>query len=195
MTSAPYPGLVALLRADIAAKAHWLYGSSELRTQLKTLLTDGTFAMVVYRLMQASQRARLVPVAMIFNKVNTIFGNCVIGRGAEFGPGFVLVHSMGVVINTAVRGGRDVKIEHQVTIGAERGQSPVLGDDLFIGAGAKIIGAVRIGSGVRVGANAVVVKDVPDNVTAVGVPARYIPRTPAERPSEHPSSLTGGRVA
>jgi serine O-acetyltransferase len=51
-----------------------------------------------------------------------------------------------------------------------------LGDDLFIGAGAKIIGAVKLGSGVRVGANAVVVKDVPDNVTAVGVPARYIQR-------------------
>jgi serine O-acetyltransferase len=108
-----------------------------------------------------------------------LFRSCVIGRGAEFGPRFVLIHSNGIVINGSVRGGRDIKLEHQVTIGAERGDSPVLGDDLFIGAGAKIIGAVKIGSGVRVGANAVIVKDVPDNVTAVGVPARYIQRNSA----------------
>jgi serine O-acetyltransferase len=116
---------------------------------------------------------------MIFNKLN-VLGSCIIGRGADFGPGFVLVHSQGVVINGSVRGGRDIKIEHQVTIGAERGQSPILGDDIFIGAGAKILGSIRIGSNVRVGANAVVVKDVPDHMTAVGVPARYISRTPVE---------------
>lgn len=172
-------GLLSLLRADISAKATWLYGSSTARSITKTLLTDGTLAMVLYRLMQASQRIGLAPVAMIFNKLNVIMGGCIIGRGAHFGPGFVLVHSNGVVINTAVRGGRDVKIEHQVTIGAERGLSPVLGDDVFVGAGAKILGAITIGSRVRVGANAVVVKDVPDDVTAVGVPARYLPRTDA----------------
>lgn len=171
------PGWWTLLRSDIRAKSEWMYGSVTTRSQVKTLLTDGTMAMVYYRLMQASHRTGLAPFAMLFNKLNTVFGNCIIGRGAEFGPGFVLVHSTGVVINGAVRGGRDVKIEHQVTIGAERGLSPLLGDDLFIGAGAKIIGAVRIGSHARIGANAVVVKDVPDNVTAVGVPARYIPRT------------------
>ncbi|MBC7842755.1 MAG: serine acetyltransferase [Gemmatimonadaceae bacterium] len=169
-------GLLSLVRADIAAKATWLYGSSTTKSIIKTLLTDGTLAMLLYRLMQSSQRLRLVPVAMVFNKLNVIMGGCIIGRGAHFGPGFVLVHSNGVVINTAVRGGRDVKIEHQVTIGAERGLSPVLGDDVFVGAGAKILGAITIGSRVRVGANAVVVKDVPDDVTAVGVPARYLPR-------------------
>jgi serine O-acetyltransferase len=170
-------GLFGLIRSDVVAKALWLYGASGRSAIIKTLLTDGTFAMLVYRLMQASHRLRLSPLAMLFNKLNVIAGGCVIGRGAQFGPGFVLVHSMGVVINTAVRGGRDVKIEHQVTIGAERGLSPVLGDDIFVGAGAKIVGEIRIGSRVRIGANAVVVKDVPDDVTAVGVPARYIARS------------------
>ncbi len=169
-------GLFALVKSDLTAKAAWLYGASSARAIIKTLLTDGTLAMLLYRLMQVSQRYRLAPLAMLFNKLNVIFGGCVIGRGAQFGPGFVLVHSMGVVINTSVRGGRDVKIEHQVTIGAERGLSPVLGDDLFIGAGAKVLGAITIGSRVRIGANAVVVKDVPDDITAVGVPARYLPR-------------------
>ena len=173
-------GFLALLSSDLRAKANWLYGSSGTRDIVKTLLTDGTPAMVLYRLMQSAQRAKLAPLAMIFNKLN-VFGGCIIGRGAEFGPGFVLIHSQGVVINASVRGGRDIKIEHQVTIGAERGQSPILGDDIFIGAGAKVLGSIRIGSSVRIGANAVVIKDAPDNVTAVGVPARYIPRDDADR--------------
>jgi serine O-acetyltransferase len=179
MDGEPRSSFKDLLVSDLKAKANWLYGSAERRDIVKTLLTDGTPSMILYRLMQATQHGKLGLLAMVFNKLN-VFSSCIIGRGAEFGPGFVLIHSQGVVINGSVRGGRDVKIEHQVTIGADRAQSPVLGDDIFIGAGAKILGSIRIGSHVRVGANAVVVKDVPDNVTAVGVPARYISRTPAQ---------------
>jgi serine O-acetyltransferase len=167
-------GLFSLIRSDLQAKAAWLYGDESLRGIVKTLLTDGTFAMIVYRLMQASQRRGLTPLSMIFNKLN-VFGGCIIGRGADFGPAFVLIHSNGVVINSSVRGGTNIKLEHQVTIGAERFQSPVLGDDIFVGAGAKIVGPVTIGSRVRIGANAVVIGDVPDGATAVGVPARNIP--------------------
>jgi len=170
---APLPGLVELIRSDVHAKAEWLYGDSSSASVTKAWLTDGTLAMVVYRLMQACQRKRLAPLSMFFNKVNVALG-CIIGRGADFGPGFVLIHSQGVVINSSVRGGRNVKLEHQVTIGAERNQSPVLGDDIFVGAGAKIIGPVSIGSHSRIGANAVVIADVPDGATAVGVPARNI---------------------
>ena len=74
----------------------------------------------------------------------------------------------------ANRGGSRVYVEHQVTIGAEKDQSPVLGDRVFLGAGAKIVGPVTIGSDVRVGANAVVVRDVPPGVTVGGVPARIL---------------------
>ena len=90
---------------------------------LKVLLTDGTPAMILYRLMQWSRRWRLVPLEMIVNRLNTVFCNCIIGRGAEFGPGFVLIHATGVVINGRVRAGSNVYIEHQVTIGAERRES------------------------------------------------------------------------
>jgi serine O-acetyltransferase len=166
--------LIGLIGSDLRAKAAWVYGAVTRRTLLKTLCTDGTFAMIVYRLMQWSTRHRLAPLAMVFNKLNVWFGRCIIGRGADFGPGFVLVHSYGVVINSSVKGGSDVKIEHLVTIGAERGESPLLGDGVFIGAGAKILGAVKIGSNVKIGANAVVISDVPDNCTAVGVPARIV---------------------
>jgi serine O-acetyltransferase len=130
--------------------------------------------MVLYRLMQWSGRRRLTPLEMLFNKLNGVLCHCIIGRGAEFGPGFVLIHCGGVVINGSVRGGSGVYLEHQVTIGAERRQSPTLGDDVYVGAGAKIIGPVHVGDGARIGANAVVIQDVPAGRTAVGVPARVV---------------------
>lgn len=172
--------LFRLIRSDIVRKALWCYESDRWPAILKTLLTDGTPAMIYYRLMQWSRRRRLVPLELIFNKLNSVFGHCVIGRGAEFGPGFVLIHSMGVVINGSVRGGANVSIEHQVTIGAERRQSPVIGDDVFIGAGAKILGSITIGDGARIGANAVVLRDLPPHVTAVGIPARIVRRRSPE---------------
>jgi serine O-acetyltransferase len=166
--------LFRLIAADLSAKARWNYDRTGPSAILKVLSTDGTAAMVWYRLMQWARRWRLVPLELLFNRANTFFCNCIIGRGAEFGPGFVLIHASGVVINGGVRGGSNVKLKHQVTIGAERRQSPVLGDDLFVGAGAKIIGPVTIGTGARVGANAVVVKDVPAHSTVVGIPARVV---------------------
>jgi serine O-acetyltransferase len=166
--------LFELIKSDIYAKAEWVYGDRSRKSVAKTLVADGTFAMVTYRLMQWSQKHRISFAAMFFNKMNVWFGGCIIGRGADFGPSFVLIHSDGVVINSSVRAGHGMKIEHQVTIGAERNESPVLGDDIFIGAGAKIIGGVTLGSRVKVGANAVVTKSLPDDVTAVGIPARII---------------------
>ena len=73
-----------------------------------------------------------------------------------------------------MRGGAHVYLEHQVTIGAERGQSPRLGDNVFIGAGAKVVGPVTIGHNCRIGANAVVVHDIPSGSTAVGIPAKVV---------------------
>jgi serine O-acetyltransferase len=169
-------GLFRLLATDIRAKAEWNYGRVSAGTIVKTLLTDGTPAMVWYRLMQWARRWRLVPLEMLFNRINSCFCNCIIGRGAEFGPGFVLIHGTGIVVNSAVRAGANVKLEHQVTIGAERRQSPTLGDDVFVGAGAKVLGPVTIGTGARVGANAVVIEDVPPHATVVGIPARVVRR-------------------
>lgn len=160
--------------SDIKAKARWLYQSDTGAAIAKACLTDGTFAMVCYRGMQSCQRLRLAPLTMLFNKANVWFGQCVIGRGAEFGERFVLIHSQGVVINGSVRGGDDVMIEHQVTIGAEGREAPKLGSRVFIGAGAKIIGPVRVGDDVKIGANAVVTRDLPDGATAVGIPAKII---------------------
>ena len=172
--------LFRLIRSDIHAKARWLYGDESFRNLVKARLTDGTTAMILYRFMQWAQRHRLIPLAMLFNKLN-VMGGCIIGRGADFGEGFVLVHSIGVVVNTSVKGGRNVILEQQVTIGAEKGLSPRLGDDIFIGAGAKILGAIRLSNGTKVGANAVVLEDVPPGATVVGVPAKVVKISPPGR--------------
>lgn len=166
--------LFRLVLSDLRAKAAWCYGDSSRRNLVKALLTDGTLAMLLYRLAQSARRHHLGPAEMVLSRLNSILCGCLIGRGADFGPGFVLVHAGGVVINGAVRGGERVHLEHQVTIGAERRQSPVLGSDVFVGAGAKIIGPVHVGDHARVGANAVVVRDVPARATVVGVPARVV---------------------
>jgi serine O-acetyltransferase len=178
------PSLPHLVASDLSAKARWLYGRAGWREIVKVLATDGTAAMLWYRLMQWSRRWRLVPLEMLCNKASAICCNCIIGRGAEFGPAFVLIHATGVVINGRVRGGEHVYLEHQVTIGAERQQSPVLGDRVFIGAGAKVIGHVTLGSDTRIGANAVVVHDIPAGSTAVGIPAKVVKRRPGTPPAE-----------
>lgn len=169
-----------LLSSDLPHKARWCYDRDDPAAVARALATDGTGAMVLYRLMQGARRHRLGPLEMIFNKLTSMFSGAIIGRGVEFGPGLVLVHATGVVINASVRGGANVVIEHQVTIGAERRASPVLGDDVFIGAGAKVIGDVTIGDGARIGANAVVVDDVPAQTTVVGIPARPVRRRGAQ---------------
>ena len=186
-------GLSRLVIDALRAKATWNYERADWRALLRTLAADGTPAMIVYRLMQWAARRRLSPLALVLCKLNTIFSNCIIGRDAHFGPRFVLIHATGVVINGAVRGGSDVHVEHQVTIGMERRRAPVLGDHIFIGAGAKIIGGVRVGNHARIGANAVVIHDVPARCTVAGVPARIVrrrqPAGDAENARPEPSAV------
>ncbi len=123
-----------LILHDLRRKAGWCYEDERPQALLKVLLTDGTMAMIIYRGMQWARRWRLLPLELLLNRLNSICCNCIIGRGAEFGPGFVLIHATGVVINGQVVGGANVFIEHQVTIGAERRQSPRIGNNVFIGA-------------------------------------------------------------
>jgi serine O-acetyltransferase len=151
------------------------------------LLTDGTPAVVLYRLAKFFQKIGLGVISWFVLEINKLLHGCVIGRGAEFGKGFVLMHPIGVIINGAVKGGEKVVIESGVVIGSSYNglpvQVPVLGNNIFIGAGAKIIGGIRVGNNVKIGANAVVVKDVSDNVTVVGIPARIISQHHSPEPS------------
>lgn len=145
-------------------------------SMLRIVVSDGTFANFLYRVTQILVTYRLSPLALITHKLNVFFNGCVIGAGCTFQSGLVLLHPVGVVINSKVHGGKNVAIESGVVIGDEKGFAPTLGDNVFIGSGAKIIGNIRIGNDVKIGANAVVTKDVPNNVTVVGIPAKIIKR-------------------
>lgn len=94
---------------------------------------------------------------------------------ADIGPGLFIQHGFATIV-TARRIGADCWINQQVTIGHVGAGSPVIGDRVRVSAGAKVIGGVTVGNDVVVGANAVVVKDVPDGCTVVGVPARIVKR-------------------
>jgi serine O-acetyltransferase len=172
---------------DLRFKAECYYGKTSSRHVLGVLLTDGTSAVVLYRLAKFFQKIGLGVIGWFLLEINKLLHGCVIGRGSQFGQGFVLMHPIGVIINGAVKGGENVVIESGVVIGASRNgwpvQVPVLGNNIFIGGGAKILGGIRIGNNVMIGANAVVLKDVPDNVTVAGIPARIISQHYSSQPS------------
>jgi serine O-acetyltransferase len=98
--------------------------------------------------------------------------------GAAIGRGFFIDHGMGVVIGETAEIGDHVTLFQGVTLGGtgkERGKRhPTLGNHVVVGAGAKILGGIRIGDNVKIGANSVVLKSVPPNCTVIGVPARVI---------------------
>ncbi|PXA94655.1 hypothetical protein DMC47_20425 [Nostoc sp. 3335mG] len=116
---------------------------------------------------------------------------CYIQPDSHIGPGLQLPHPQGIVIGSGVSIGANATIYHQVTLGGARagdwkaGRYPRLGDGVVLFAGAKLIGAINIGDGALVGANAVVLADVPAGYRAVGIPARLILPT-SKKSEEHP---------
>lgn len=111
--------------------------------------------------------------------------------GATLGPGLFIDHATGVVIGETAEVGEDVMIYHGVTLGGSGRDTgkrhPTIGDRVIIGAGAKVLGAIKIGDDSRIGANAVVVKEVPSSAVVVGVPGQIISRiSPKEDDSMMP---------
>jgi len=96
----------------------------------------------------------------------------------QVGSGLFIGHIGGIVVNRYVIIGKNCNISHQVTLGvANRGQRkgyPVIGDNVYIGPGAKVFGSVCVGNSVAIGANCVVTKDIPDNSVVVGIPGKVI---------------------
>ncbi len=160
---------------DIRAKARWLYGGDSTLLFLRACLSDATLSMVLYRLMAFCIRFKILfPLAYVFHKLNAIICGCVIGVNATFGNNFIILHSVGVVVNSAVKAGDDIVLESGVVIGAEKGKSPQIGSRVFFGAGAKVVGSVLIENDVVIGANAVVVKDVKNKTVVGGIPAKVL---------------------
>lgn len=143
------------------------------------IVFDGAWpAVALFRLKRWLRERHLYALAWLCDLLSRSIWHVFIGHNVEIGPGLIIAHG-NVVIDGKCRLGRDVQISPFVTIGlsnsARLGFSvygPTIGDNVYIGTGAKLLGPITIGDNVRIGANAVVVDDVPSDTTVVGVPAR-----------------------
>ncbi len=180
-------GYIAMIRQDIKSA---LERDPAARSSLEILLLyPGLHAVWIHRishwlwLHQANLAARWI--SQFARGVTGIE----IHPGATIGTGLFIDHGMGVVIGETAELGEDVTLYHGVTLGgtsiSKGKRHPTIGDRVTIGAGAKVLGNIIIGADSRIGANAVVVKSVPENSVVVGVPGQIVKRT-------HPHLATDG---
>ena len=140
------------------------------------LLYSGLQAMVFHRISSFLLKARLPFFPRLLSQLAKFLTGIEIHPGATIGPGLFIDHGMGVVIGETSVIGKNVTLYQGVTLGGtgkEKGKRhPNIGDNVVVGTGAKILGNITIGDNSYIGANAVVLKDVPPNSTVVGVPGR-----------------------
>lgn len=128
------------------------------------------------------------PIALVMRRLTriqyevlSILTGADVGITAKFGTNFRLPHPNGVVVHERAMIGDDCMFMQQVTIGILADHRvPVIGSRVYIGAGAKVLGHVHVGDDARIGANAVVLSDVPAGATVVGIPARVVVRQPQD---------------
>jgi serine O-acetyltransferase len=172
--------MIESLRADLSRLASggtWDGEWSWPRVLTRLALDPGGWAVVEYRLRHywtskpglIGQVTRVL--AVLPKKWIEISSGISIANAAFFGPGLHIAHFSGIFVGSDVVAGRQITICQGVTIGKTDRGSPRIGNRVFIGPGAKVLGPVVLGDNISVGANAVVVDDIPDNSLAVGVPA------------------------
>jgi len=149
------------------------------RTSLEVLLNyPGLHAIWIHRLSHKLWKANWKLLARVLSTFSRWLTGVEIHPGAKLGRRFFIDHGMGVVIGETSEIGDDVTLYHGVTLGGTSWNAgkrhPTLEDNVVIGAGAQVLGPITIGKGGKVGSNSVVVKDLPANATAVGIPARIV---------------------
>ena len=146
------------------------------RTKLEVLLLyQSIHVLIFYRIAHGLYKIKLFFLARLISQLGRFFTGIEIHPGAKIGKGLFIDHGMGVVIGETAEIGDNVTIYHGVTLGGtgkDKGKRhPTIGNNVIIGCGAKILGPISIGDGAKIGANSVVLKDVPKGKTAVGIPA------------------------
>lgn len=154
------------------------------RSNLEVLLCyPGLHALIFHRLAHALWGWRLWVAGRFVSHIGRFLTGIEIHPGAQIGRRLVIDHGMGVVIGETAEIGDDVYLYHQVTLGgtslSQGKRHPTIGNNVIIGAGAKVLGPFTIGDNVRIGSNAVVLEAVPAGTTVVGIPARPVERQPA----------------
>ena len=147
------------------------------RSSLEVLLCyPGVHALALHRLAHRLWNRGWLTTARLTSHVTRFLTGIEVHPAAKIGPGLFIDHGMGVVIGETAEVGQNVTLLQGVTLGGtslrREKRHPTLGDNVVVGAGAKIIGAFKIGDGSRIGAGSVVVREVPPNSVVVGVPGR-----------------------
>jgi len=171
------------IRADIARKRQVYFSQKGwINRTVYVYLTPGSLAVIVYRFGRWIYTLRLPFLKpflyLIYFPLKALIVVCYgihIPVRAQIGKGFV-IHNFSCIFIPRSKMGDNFTVQQGVTLGSAFGKSgqPILGDNVFVGAGAKVLGKIKIGNNVVVGANSLVITDVPDNCTVIGVPARII---------------------
>ncbi len=135
-------------------------------------------ALIFYKISHVFYIKKLYFLARLVSNISRFITGIEIHPGAKIGSGLFIDHGMGVVIGETAEVGNNVTMYHGVTLGGtgnEKGKRhPTVGDNVTIGAGAKVLGNIYIASGTRIGANSVVLKNTSPNSTVVGIPAKEV---------------------
>ncbi|PFE42497.1 serine acetyltransferase [Bacillus cereus] len=129
----------------------------------------------IYKISSRLYKKGIPVLPKLLTKINRILYGCHVPHSSEIGEGTVIGYDgIGTVVHHRARIGKDCIIMSGVTIGgtSHKPDVPIVGNNVLIGTGAKLVGPVKIGNNVVIGANAVVVNDIPDNCLAVGIPAK-----------------------
>jgi len=152
------------------------------------LTYSGYHALLAHRLIHSLHAQLHLPlIPRVLSQLVRFLTGIEIHPGAKIGAGFFIDHGMGVVIGETAEIGENVTLYQGVTLGGtgiQRGKRhPTLGNNVVVGAGAKVLGSIKIGDNVKIGAGSVVIHSVPDNCTVVGVPAEIVRREGVKTPS------------
>lgn len=160
------------------------------RSRLEVLLCyPGVHALLLYRLSNWLWRMHFRFLGRFVSYIGRFITGIEIHPGATIGNRFFIDHGMGVVIGETAKIGDDVTIYHDVTLGGTsltKGlRHPQIGNNVIIGAGAQLLGPIKVGDFARIGSNAVVVKDVEEDTSVVGIPARPVAEKVPPVPKDH----------
>lgn len=142
------------------------------------LLYPGFLILVFYRISNVFYKYKMFFIARVISQFGRFLTGIEIHPGAKIGKRLFIDHGMGIVIGETAEIGDDCTIYHGVTLGGTGKdilkRHPTIGNNVMVGAGAKLLGPINVGNNVKIGAGAVVLKDIENNVTVVGVPASRI---------------------
>ena len=169
-------GLVTDLRRDFFRARLHSTEDGRWRQAIDVLIAPGFHAVCAYRVSRWLRERHVPVLGAVLQRAMEVWAGVSIPASAEIGRGLVVLHFGGIVLSSRAVLGEDCTLHHGVTIGNRNrhGGAPRIGDRVQFGVGAKVLGEIEIGRDVDIGANAVVLDDMPNGAVAVGIPAHTV---------------------